>query len=501
MKRNAKAVARLGVAALLSSAVAAACSLGLDEGRIGQVDAAPLPTTTTTVEPPVDGTAPDAPVVKPSDAAPDSRPPATCARNEDCLTTATCQKGRCDVAAKRCIYEICPQTDRCKVAACNAATARCEAPVDRPFSESFSIIDQPSGAGPFKGIALIEPFVFVGTSSGVYAYSLQEAGVPKTPIPVAGAAFVPQYLFASGRRLYLVGPLQGSLQRRLAVGWLDVPSDPAPAELRAESKYVTFNAPSLGSVFPYPGERMLVGQQSSGSAFGITEPPFGAAIALQTAILPSGQLAASSGDRVVLLRAVGGTSAPVLSLVTGAGTPTPNAGADQSVAAGGNASYNYASGHFATSPGGAVAMSWHMTNSASPFNNNAVAARLSFLLKDDKDVSFASSDFIDYATFPAPGVNPNISNLAGPIAWADDTTLLATYATPGDTGRTSVVFVRRGRTDAGVDAGVTAPVDLPFSAGNVLSVAAAPGVGALLVSAGGGGYQVTVLREGCAASP
>jgi hypothetical protein len=501
MKRNAKAIAGLGLAALLSGGAAASCSLGLDEGLIGQTDGAPPPTTTTTttVEPPTDGALPDAPV-KPVDAAADSRAPSTCTRDADCVTSAICQKGRCDLAAKRCIYEICPQTDRCKVSACNATTGACEAPVDRPFSESFSIIDQPSSTGPFRGIALIQPFVFVGTASGVYAYSLQEAGVPKTPIPVAGAAFVPQYLFASGRRLYIVGPLQGSSQRRLAVGWLDVPADPAPAELRAESKYVAFNAPSLGSVFPYPGERMLVGQQSSGSAFGITEPPFGTAIALQTAILPSGLLAANSGERVVLLRAVGGTTAPVLSLVTGAGTPTPNAGADQSIQAGGGASYSFGSGYFATSPGGAVAMSWQMSNSSAPFNGNAVAARLSFLLKDDKDVAFNGSDFIDYATFPAPGV-PNTSNLAGPIAWADDATLLATYATPGAaTAHTNAVFVRRARTDAGVDAGVTAPVELAIPPNSVAGIAAAPGVGALLVSAGGG-YQVTVLREGCVDPP
>ncbi len=498
-RRNAKAVAALGLAALLSGGAAASCSLGLDEGLIGQTDAAPTPTTTTTVEPPPDTSAPDAPV-KPVDASSDSRAPSTCARNEDCVTSAICQKGRCDLAAKRCVYEICPQTDRCKVAACNATTGACEAPVDRPFSETFSIIDQPSATGPFRGVALIEPFVFVGTSSGVYAYSLQEAGVPKTPIPVAGAAFVPQYLFASGRRLYIVGPLQGSAQRRLAVGWLDVPADPAPAELRAESKYVTFNAPSLGSVFPYPGERMLVGQQSSGSAFGITEPPFGTAIALQTAILPSGLLAANSGDRVVLLRSVSGTTAPVLSLVTGAGTATPNAGADQSIQPGGNASYSFASGYFATSPAGAVAMSWQMTNSAAPFNGNAVAARLSFLLKDDKDVAFSGSDFLDYVTFPSPGVSNN-TNLAGPIAWADDATVLATYATPGSpTTRTNAVFVRRARTDAGVDAGMTAPVELPIPPSNLAGIAAAPGVGALLASAGGG-YQITVLREGCVDPP
>ncbi|HRG97364.1 MAG TPA: hypothetical protein PLR99_14015 [Polyangiaceae bacterium] len=499
MKRNAKAVASLGLAALLCGGAAASCSLGLDEGLIGQTDAAPTATTTTTVEPPTDSSTPDAPV-KPVDAASDSRAPSTCTRNEDCVTSAICQKGRCDLAAKRCIYEICPQTDRCKVAACNATTGACEAPVDRAFSESFSIIDQVGSTGPFRGIAIVEPFVFVGTNSGVYAYSLQEAGVPKTAIPVAGAAFVPQYLFASGRRLYIVGPLQGSTQRRLAVGWLDVASDPAPAELRAESKYVTFNAPSLGSVFPYPGERMLVGQQSSGSAFGITEPPFGTAIALQTAILPSGLLVANSGERVVLLRAVAGTTAPVLSLVAGPGTPTPSAGADQSIQAGGNASYSFGSGYFATSPAGAVAMSWQMSNSTTPFNGNAVAARLSFILKDDKDVAFSGSDFLDYATFPSPGV-PNTSNLAGPIAWADEATVLATYATPSAlTSHTNAVFVRRARTDAGVDAGVTAPVELNIAPSSVVGIAAAPGLGALLVAAGGG-YQIILLREGCVDPP
>lgn len=460
MKRNANAIARVALAALLVGGAVASCSLGLDEGLIGQTDASPTATTSSTIDPPADGTAPDG-AVKPGDAATDGQgPPSACTRNEDCVTSAMCQKGRCDVAAQRCIYEICPQADRCKVAKCNTSTGACEAPVDRPFSETFSIIDYPTSS---RSVALVPPFVFVGTASGVYAYSLQDNGVPKTPIPVTGAAFVPQYLLASGRRIFLVGPLQGSAQRRLAIGWLDVPSDPAPAELRAESKYVAFNAPSLSAVFPYPGEKLLVAQQSSGAAFGITEPPFGTAIALQTAILPSGTLAANSGERVVILRAVAGLASPVLSLLTGPGTPTPNVGPDQSIQAGNGASYSYASGYFATSPSGAVALSWSMSGTQPPYGGGVMAARLSFLLKDDKDVAFSSSDFIDYATFPPPGIS-NYSNLAGPIAWSDDNTVLATYATPSSpTTRTNVAFVKHGRTaaDAGNDAGGAAACRAP----------------------------------------
>ncbi len=499
-----RTVAGVGLFAVMSASLAASCSLGLDESRIGQSDGAAVPTatgTTTTSAPGVDGVAPDAPVVPPRDATADGRPSETCTRNEDCVTSALCQKGRCDTASKRCFYDLCPQADRCRAAACSVSAAKCDAPEDRAFDEEFSIIDQPNAVGPFRGIAIVQPFVFVGTASGVYAYSLQEVGLPKTPIPIAGAAFPAQYLFASGRRLYIVGALQGSSQRRLALGWLDVPTDPAPAELRAESKFVSFNTPSMGFAFPYPGERLLLGQQSSGAAFGISEPPFGSAIALQTAILPSGTLVTPSGDRLVFLRAVTGTNAPVLSLITGAGTATPNVGADQSIQAGSNAYYNYGNGYFATSPMGAVAMSWSMSQQAAPYNGNAAAVRVSFILKDDKDTAFSTTDFVDYHTFPAPGI-PNHANLAGPIAWADENTLLATFAAPSaPTTRTTVAFLHHGRVgvDGGVDGGVSLPGEIAVPAGNVQGVAAAPGIGALLTSnSGGGGPTVHIIRQGCA---
>lgn len=476
-------------------AAAASCSLGLDEGLIGRDSGAPVPTNTT--DPP-DGTVGDSSA--PVDSSTDGANGVTCTRDDECPSTG-CLKGRCDTTINRCFFDVCPQADRCKAAACDTATNKCGAPTNVRFHEEMPLADNLTMSGPYRAMALVAPFVFVSTQSGVYAYSLQEAGPTKTPISVSGVPFQPQYLFSSGRRLYFVGQVQGGTQRRLAMGWLDVPTRGLVTELRAESKLVAFNGQAANVAFPAPSEKILLGQNAAGYAFTVTEPPFTLPISLQTAVLQPSNLVVTSGDRLVQLRAVSGVAAPVLALVTGAGTALPQQGPDQAIPAGNNIFYSYANGQFAVSPKGAVAMSWPMTIQVPPFSGSSNGVRISWLLDDDKDTTFSSTDVLDYLTFPAPGI-PVYSNLAGPIAFSDENTLFATFATPSaPTARTTVSFVpRRGATDAGAaDAGPTQTNDYPIQPPYLYGIAGAPGLGTLATyNPTANTYSLHVFHQGCA---
>lgn len=497
MKSRSITLFALGAIAFVASA--ASCSLGLDESLIGQADAtAPLPSNTGT---------PDTSIANdarpPSEAGIDATTTESCTRDTDCKAVSACLKGRCDTTVNRCAYDICPQTDPCRASKCDVATDTCMPPVAVPLHEEFPTVDQLNASGPFRAVAIVAPFVFITTSSGLYAYSLQEPGIPKTPISVSGAPFLPTYVFAAGRRLYMVGNLTGSLQRRLPVAWLDVPRNPA-AELRAESKFVPYNGQSANVVLPIAPDKLLLGYTSPGYAFAIAEPPFAATVGLNTVNVsqPYSFVGTSGADRLVGIRQLSGVSAPAFTLLTGAGTATGAVGPDQAIPPPGNVySYNFGSAQIATSSKGGVAMSWPLNNPAVPFSGNVAAVRVAWILDDDKDTSFSSSDFFDVATFPAPG-SPNYSNMAGPIAFADDRTLFATFATPAaPTTRVSTAFYVRGATaDGGAgDAGVGALTDFPMQAGNIYGVAAGPGVGA--IAAYNSSANATVLhlvRQGCA---
>lgn len=492
-----KARSVAGALALTAFVVAAAasCSLGLDETLIGRDAGEPAPTTTT-VQP--DGTLPDSNVS--TDSSADTGNGVTCSRDEECPSSG-CLKGRCDTTIGRCFYDVCPQTDRCKAAACDQATNKCGAPTSVPFHEEFPLADNLSASGPYRAMAMVPPFVFVSTQSGAYAYSLQESGPTKTAISISGVPFQPQYLFSSGRRLYFVGQIQGATQRRLAMAWLDVPTRGLVTELRAESKLVAYNGQAANVAFPAPSEKVLLGQNAAGYAFTVAEPPFALPISLQTATFQPSSLMVTSGDRIVQLRAVSGVAAPVLALLTGAGTAVPQQGPDQAIPAGNNVYYSYANGQFAVSPKGAVAMSWPMTLQVMPYNGNSNGVRISWLLDDDKDTTFSSTDFLDYVTYPAPG-SPLYTNLAGPIAFSDESTLFATFATPSaPTARTTVAFVpRRSAADAGVaDAGPTQTNDYPIQPTYVYGIAGAPGVGTLATyNPTPNTYSLHVFHQGCA---
>ena len=100
--------------------------------------------------------------------------------------------------------------------------------------------------------AAVWPFVFVGTVNGVAAYDVADPSNGSPPaVTVGGLAFLPQYIVASGRRVYFVGnPAQAAPDYRLAIAWLDVPGDPLVTALSVKSLFVTYPHASIAAVFP-----------------------------------------------------------------------------------------------------------------------------------------------------------------------------------------------------------------------------------------------------------
>jgi len=488
----------LALAALAGTALTgafASCSLGLDESLIGRADSAPLPTGTG--EPP-ESSVPD--VVRPTEAGIDGSAVGSCTVDADCKAASGCLKGKCESGT--CAYAICPQADPCRAARCDVAADACLPPLPLPRTEEIRLVDNIAVSGPLRSVAVIPPFAFVSTSSGVYAYLYQEPGLPKTILSVSGAPFVPSYMFASGRRLYMLGGLTGSLQRRLPVAWLDVPQNPA-AELKAESRLVSYNGQAFNVALPTAGEKLLLGHTSPGYAFAVAEPPFAGTIGLNTvATAQSYQMIATSGaDRVVAIRQLGGVGAPAFSILTGAGSASGVFGVDQGISPGPQYSYNFGNGQFAASAKGAVATLWPLNLTTAPYNGSVSAVRLAFILDDDKDTSFAGDKFIDVVTYPPPG-SPNYQNMAGPIAFADDQTVFATFATPSTptTKLSAAFYTLSGGADAGAgDAGVGQATELALQPGNVYGAAAAPGVGVVTGYNGTIGAAVMhVVRPACA---
>lgn len=484
MTRRILRAALVGVALAVA---AASCSLGLDESLIG-ADAAPSATPTGT-NPGTDG-ATDGNPLPPSDGATDGGD--TCRNDGDCKGSG-CLVGKCDTTAGRCTYEICPQTDPCKAARCDAATNACQSPVTLPLHEDVTLPEQVNVAGQFRAMAIVPPFLFLPTASGVVAYLYDEPGTPKTVKAVAGAPFVPTYLFGSGRRLYMVGTPVGTSQRRIPIAWLDVPANPT-AELRAESSFVAFAGQSLSFVFPFLADEAVFAHQNPNPSFAVAEPPFATAISPSPTATAQNYLGfIGSGDRIVAIRSFFSSAAPAVSLVTNVRT-TPTFGAEVVLSPG--PQFTFQSGAQLASNGkGTTVMSWPLYNTVVPYSGAVSQVRLAWILDDDKDTSLAATDFVDPTSFPPPGV-PMYSNLAGPMAFADDRTVFATFAAAGaPTTRLAAGFFVRGGGDAGAsDAGTNTLTEFAMAPPQIHGVAAAPGIGAVL---GASGTVLHYVRQGC----
>src|SRR5262249_51828588 len=142
-----------------------------------------------------------------ADASGDAADPSRCTKDEECPSDG-CLTGRCDKAQGTCAYDVCPSA-ACSARACNTTSRTCSDPTPSTFHTTA--IKVATGAVGCAGIAArciaaSYPFLFVGTSNGVVAYSVADpTNASPKPIAVNGLPFLPSSIVGTGSRIYFVG--------------------------------------------------------------------------------------------------------------------------------------------------------------------------------------------------------------------------------------------------------------------------------------------------------
>ena len=284
--------------------------------------------------PPVEDAARDA-IVESEDA---DAPQLACTSDADCRAPNGCYTPHCDTVLGACAYALCEAKDRtCAMGVCDPATFTCSPPQPYGFrSTSYDVTGVTSGCGPNPSacVAAAFPFVFIGTRDDVVALRGDDlTGKVPIKVPISELTTKPQQIIASGRRIWVLGAVQGQAPPyQLPIAFIDVPADPTVAVLRARTKLVSYPfATAVGFAAPNGGlflthadatqgfaTAILQAQLADGATLGLanaTSADAGAfdasAPALSTGTItmyrvggvpPGAGLVASSGSRLVLYR-------------------------------------------------------------------------------------------------------------------------------------------------------------------------------------------------------
>ncbi len=425
--------ARVGVAIGIVCAVAAGCSLGLDQSLIGGAEDGGNDGPVAQVDgsvPKVDGGTPA------KDAGGDSGLATTCAKDIDCFSNQACLTGRCDLARGACVYDVCPtKGTTCSSSVCTNGT--CGAPVVQKFAGNKISVPAgmtPSCGAPQKCFAAVHPWVFVGTNAGVLAYPAIPADPNPAPVVVSNLPFLAQSIAVSGNRVFVLGGIQNFGFIKVQIAWFDAPLDPLTKTITAQSSLVTTNHATGDILLPMPALSALLTQQGQPNPLftGSVVAPFTPQSTISQVDVDAGALASqtgsTTGSRLALFKTNGASSD--VQLVTNAGTPTQAVSAPLDTTAllpGGVQAYNFATGadgslriHYYTAiPMGMVTQ--YKTHVGELFENGT-ATTLS--------AKFPVVD-IDTYTTPLGGA------FLGTVAWVDSSSVLTVSSTPPTSVATS----------------------------------------------------------------
>jgi hypothetical protein len=448
-----------------------------------------------------------------------------CAHDIDCVAPNGCYTPHCDAVLGACTYALCEAKDRaCAKGTCDLATFTCSAPQPYGFaSTSYPVTAATSGCGqrPEACVAAIFPFLFLGGRDRVVALRADDlTDTEARSVTLEGLTVKPQQVIASGRRLWVLGSVQGTAPSyRLPIAVLDVPSDPTVTVLVARAVLVSypfavaegFPAPDGGLFVAvndpaqgFPTARLL-GLPNADATFGTRHAPDAGAGGLDAGplvdvpgsvtmyrvggALPGGSLVASSGARIVVHR-----SPSTLNLLDAAGTESgalsPDLGLGPPLVSLGPAT-------FAEGPDGALAVAAAIA--ADPTGSCACTsrARLGFVLANGGATAASGAQLLDLATYTNPQAPSAACHVcaadyvrARPLAtWLDARSALT--AVPFADARTTT-DVRLAARDP-LDANPRRRAQIPrgdFSVDRV-ALASAGGVG-YLVRADGQGNDVSV---------
>ncbi|CAN5786028.1 hypothetical protein BH11MYX4_BH11MYX4_35970 [soil metagenome] len=270
-----------------------------------------------------------------------------CTRDQDCVAPNGCYTPHCDTVLGACTYALCEAKDRtCTIGTCDTRTFPCSG--EQAYGFQATTYDIPGatsgcGASPESCVAAAFPFLLVGTRDDVVA--LRTDNLIRTTadkVTVTDLGTKPQQLVASGRRIWVLGAVQGQTPPYvLPIASIDVPSDPTVTALHARTALVRYPFPSAQG-FPAPNGALFVTHNDAAQGFPTaivsapitSEASFGLAnaadagsldggvattsgtITMYRASAPAGSsLVAASGSRLVAYR-----PGAVFNLLDGAGT-------------------------------------------------------------------------------------------------------------------------------------------------------------------------------------
>lgn len=469
---------RFASAALLALAfpavlLPASCSLGLDEAKIGDGGTASLP----------DRASGDASGEGIADATVPSVIQA-CAVDGDCVAPNACAKGKCDLARKACVYDVC-RPAACSASACDQGTKTCGTPANYRYrATQFSLGASMLGAVNAGSAAAIHPWLFVMLGTGLVAFDVSNpAGSTPRQVPITGLGFVPVQILASGSRLFMLGGQSGAGPSRVPLAYLDAPSDPFVTQMRATTVLATSDRPAEGVVlYPSPGSGVLLVGPGGDPSFPsvIATPPLAEPLSLTTtrlAAAPGTDKLTTSGSRLLMQSTVNGLG--TFNLVDGAGTAAPQTGVPVTIPDG---PVSGAPRVAATSTDGAVFFAGNVHTGADPAA--VTRATRGYFVVPGATSPIATAG-VDVETYDVPGqAAPANSSTIVAVTMLDGTTAMVATRARENAGQTAVQFVKNGPLGVVREADALTPrrALLPFPIGTYVAAAGSNGIGYLLAN-------------------
>jgi hypothetical protein len=210
----------------------------------------------------------------------------------------------------------------------------------------------------------------------------------------------------------------------MAIGWLDVPTDPTVTVLAAHTVFYAYPAPSVSHVFSGPAGGVFVEYDNANPldpavllTAPLSEP--GAVSFVPSLGLPAmSAYAGASGNRLVTYRFDPMMNQAWFSLEIGAGVSgAHNTVSDVAFATGIDGSFLYS------------ATTYDAANMGYPL------VRLAWVLNDGMTSAFDATQHVDLESYAPEAMS---LPLAGPIAWIDAKSALALAGAAEDTTKTSV---------------------------------------------------------------
>jgi hypothetical protein len=485
-----------------------------------------------------------------AEAGPPPRPAfEACTRDVDCVAPNGCYTPHCDTVLGACAYALCEAKDRtCARGVCDTSTHVCSDALPYGFlSTSYELTGVTSGCGPKPEscVAAAYPFVFVGTRDDVVAVRGDDlTGKTAVKVPVTGLTTKPLQVIASGRRVWVLGAVQGTVPPyQLPIASIDVPSDPTVTAIVAHTTLVAYPFPSAVG-FPGPNGALFVvyNDAAQGIPTALLVPPIadGTVLGLASAegagpidggapevtsptsmfrvsgVAAGAAAVASSGARIVLYR-----YPSTFNLIGAAGMAGAGIQGDLALSAPFASLYGPSTTSFAQGPDGTVLITGPVGADSPADCNCTTHARLQYVLPNAIATATDVNQILDPEVWVNPGpaagspmcrvCNPNYEGRKLLATWLDHRTAL-TAAPPsaplGARDLTDVRLLGRDPFEANPKRRFTTkPTDTPKGEFGVdrIALTSANGIGYLVLADGqGNNVSLSIVDPGCdsvAASP